>query len=213
MLTELNLARNGIDDAGAVALASALRVNGVLTELDLDANGIDDAGAEALASALRVNEVLKTLDLSYNRISAAGAAAIADALEVNGVPRDVISHGNAMAGWAQHIVYNLKGYLLVMLLIAGAALVGILEHAVETCLLEHAVETCLLEHAVETCLLERARLVRAPSLGVLALDLAGRSASLTSFVRLTSCCVLAAEGGAGGVFRAWTGLWGADLGC
>ena len=204
MLTELNLARNGIDDAGAVALASALRVNGVLTELDLDANGIDDAGAEALASALRVNEVLKTLDLSYNRISAAGAAAIADALEVNGVPRDVISHGNAMAGWAQHIVYNLKGYLLVMLLIAGAALVGILEHAVET---------CLLEHAVETCLLERARLVRAPSLGVLALDLAGRSASLTSFVRLTSCCVLAAEGGAGGVFRAWTGLWGADLGC
>ena len=38
----------------------------VLTELDLSHNGIDPAGAEALASALRVNEVLTTLNLRDN---------------------------------------------------------------------------------------------------------------------------------------------------
>ena len=46
---------------------------GVLTDLVLWDNNIGDEGAKALASALRVNGVLKTLDLRYNEIGDEGA--------------------------------------------------------------------------------------------------------------------------------------------
>jgi len=44
----------------------------VLTELDLSFNGIDDAGALALASALRVNGVLKSINLEYTNLGDEG---------------------------------------------------------------------------------------------------------------------------------------------
>ena len=50
-LTELDLSRNGIGDAGAAALAKAVEINSTLTELNLRANGIGDSGAAALAKA------------------------------------------------------------------------------------------------------------------------------------------------------------------
>ena len=73
VLTNLNLFDNIIGDEGAVALASALRVNKVLMKsLVLWKNNIGDEGAKALASALRGNGVLKTLSL-YGNTSATRA--------------------------------------------------------------------------------------------------------------------------------------------
>jgi len=52
VLTKLDLARNGIDDAGAEALASALRVNGVLTILNLCDNDLGDEGEGVIRDAV-----------------------------------------------------------------------------------------------------------------------------------------------------------------
>ena len=50
-LTEINLWSNEIGDAGARALANALKVNKTLTMINLWSNSIGDAGARALADA------------------------------------------------------------------------------------------------------------------------------------------------------------------
>ena len=41
---------------------------------------MDDTGAEALASALRVNAVLKSINLKYNNLGDEGKGAIRDAV-------------------------------------------------------------------------------------------------------------------------------------
>ena len=75
--------RHQIGDAGAAALAEALKVNKSLTTLDFSQNSIGDAGAAAIAEALNMNKSLTTLYISRNSIGDAGAAAIAEALKVN----------------------------------------------------------------------------------------------------------------------------------
>ena len=67
-VTELNLSWNSIGDAGATAIAEALRVNSTVTKLDLLGNSIGDAGATAIAEALRVNSAVTKLGLSSNSI-------------------------------------------------------------------------------------------------------------------------------------------------
>jgi len=83
MLTNLYLYGNSIGDAGAAALAEALKANTMLTALYLDSNSIGDAGAAALAEALKANKTLTALYLSSNSIGDAGAAALAEALKAN----------------------------------------------------------------------------------------------------------------------------------
>eukprot|EP00929_Paragymnodinium_shiwhaense_P010306 TRINITY_DN11489_c0_g1_i2.p1 TRINITY_DN11489_c0_g1~~TRINITY_DN11489_c0_g1_i2.p1 ORF type:complete len:313 (-),score=38.01 TRINITY_DN11489_c0_g1_i2:11-949(-) len=71
-----------IDDAGAAALAEALkRSAGRLEELSLGYNTIGDAGAQALAAALQHLPQLRALHLGWNSIGNAGATAIAGALK------------------------------------------------------------------------------------------------------------------------------------
>ena len=82
-LTILGLNSNQIGNAGASALADALRVNTSLTELNLYNNQIGDAGATALADALKLNTSLTTLNLNSNQIGDDGASALADALKTN----------------------------------------------------------------------------------------------------------------------------------
>ena len=48
-----------------------------------DSNQIGDAGATALAEALKVNTTLQTVDLGKNKIGAAGKAALKAAIKVN----------------------------------------------------------------------------------------------------------------------------------
>ncbi|XP_066024113.1 NLR family CARD domain-containing protein 3-like isoform X4 [Pocillopora verrucosa] len=82
-LTNLDLSRNRISDAGATCIAEAIKVNKTLTNLYLHNNGISAAGATCIAEAIKVNKTLTNLDLSGNDISAAGATCIAEAIKVN----------------------------------------------------------------------------------------------------------------------------------
>ena len=52
MLTELWLYENDIGDEGAMALASALRVNGVLKSINLEYNNLGDEGEKAIRDAV-----------------------------------------------------------------------------------------------------------------------------------------------------------------
>ena len=99
-LRELYLSNNDdIGDAGAVALAAALRTAPclrdapVLDTLDLSSCGIGDAGAEALALAIRKNPTcLRHLNLSNNHITDVGATSIARALSGNKRHHKEVNH-------------------------------------------------------------------------------------------------------------------------
>ena len=91
-LRSLYLGSNGaIGDAGAAALAAALRTapqstEPVLEVLDLSACDISDAGCEALAMAIRDNPgCVQKLDISNNRITDDGAVSLALAASGTGV--------------------------------------------------------------------------------------------------------------------------------
>ena len=92
-LTVLNLHGNKIGDAGASALAAALRTNGALAELDLSCNSIRARGGADLFRALNFTAVA-VLDLARNGMSekeargsgpggSSAARAIAECLEDN----------------------------------------------------------------------------------------------------------------------------------
>ena len=99
-LTSLDLRGKGygggrIGPRGAMALASAIAVNGSLTKINVSWNSFGSEGAKVFADALRVNGGLTSLDLSSNQLcgldryeggtyTADGITAIADALRVNG---------------------------------------------------------------------------------------------------------------------------------
>ena len=82
-LVKLDLSNNSVSDVGATAVAQALHHNSTLGELDLSNNSVNNAGATALAQALHHNSTLLQLDLSNNNITNAGATALAQALHHN----------------------------------------------------------------------------------------------------------------------------------
>ena len=67
-LTDLNLARNEIDDSVAKSLSRALSVNTTLTYLNLSGNKIGTPGATSLFQVLSRNTTLTYLNLSENNI-------------------------------------------------------------------------------------------------------------------------------------------------
>ncbi|KAJ3293813.1 Leucine-rich repeat-containing protein 71 [Borealophlyctis nickersoniae] len=79
-LKSLSLRANNITDAGAKALAAALKTNRVLTSLSLWDNRVGKEGAEAVAEALRVNATLGCLSLGRNSVGDEGAVAFAKVL-------------------------------------------------------------------------------------------------------------------------------------
>ncbi|MDB5840668.1 MAG: hypothetical protein JWQ23_2620 [Herminiimonas sp.] len=70
-----------IGDEGAIAIASALKVNSALKILDLTGNNIGKEGAKALSSALDKNETLTSLNLSSNKIGATGTSELVPGLK------------------------------------------------------------------------------------------------------------------------------------
>ena len=72
-----------IGNAGAQALAKALKNNQTLQVLLLSQNEIGNEGAKALAKALESNTSLKTLDLTNNPIGNEGLEALANAYLIN----------------------------------------------------------------------------------------------------------------------------------
>ena len=66
----------GIEEAGAIAIGTAMRTNETLTSLDVSHNRIGPWGAEALADGLAFNSHLKYIDLSANPLGKAGVDAL-----------------------------------------------------------------------------------------------------------------------------------------
>ena len=75
-LTDLNLARNKIDDSVAVSLCEALSVNTTLTYLNLSGNEIGASSAYFLSDALLANKTLTDLNLSNNVVDTFGATSL-----------------------------------------------------------------------------------------------------------------------------------------
>ena len=82
-LTDLNLARNKIDDSVAESLSRALSVNTTLTYLNLSGNEIGASGAIYLSGALSENTTLTDLNLSDNEIDTFGATSLFQVLTRN----------------------------------------------------------------------------------------------------------------------------------
>lgn len=72
-----------IGDAGASALAKALKVNQSLTDMRICSNLIKDIGAAAIGEAIKINSSLKRLYLYGNKIGNIGAVGIGEGLKVN----------------------------------------------------------------------------------------------------------------------------------
>ena len=96
-LNGLNLSNNSISNAGAVALGQALCCNSTLEELHLSNNSISDAGAVALGQALHHNSTLMELVLSNNSISNTGVVAIAEALHHNSTLKYIYFSNNSIS--------------------------------------------------------------------------------------------------------------------
>eukprot|EP01052_Picozoa_sp_SAG31_P035130 SAG31_NODE_4201_length_3479_cov_1.626331_1_plen_129_part_00 len=75
-LTELNLARNELGDAGCELLAEALETNAALSKVVLSGNKIGDIGCRRLAASLRKNTTVTKLLLDHNVITGAVATPI-----------------------------------------------------------------------------------------------------------------------------------------
>jgi hypothetical protein len=77
-ITKLDLTDNNIGDAGAIALADAIKEEGSkITDLYLNNNGIRDKGATALADAIKQEgSKISVLHISINRIGDEGTKAL-----------------------------------------------------------------------------------------------------------------------------------------
>ena len=96
-LTDLNLARNEIDDSVAESLSRALSVNTTLTYLNLSGNKIGYRGATSLSGALSENTTLTDLNLSGNEIRTKGATCLFWALLENTTLTDLNLSGNKIS--------------------------------------------------------------------------------------------------------------------
>jgi Ran GTPase-activating protein (RanGAP) involved in mRNA processing and transport len=121
-LLELNLAKHGLRDFGAVELCVGLVANKSLRYLDLRCNklsveccaalndlltktssitslilshnALGDAGALVLASGLRSNRTLQNLDMSHCKIKGGGLIALADGIRHQGMLEQLQLWGN-----------------------------------------------------------------------------------------------------------------------
>jgi hypothetical protein len=79
----LNLADNGLGDAGVTDVLRVLMNMETLTELDLSCNHFGAATADVVADFISTNRVIYSLNISKNNIGDAGAISIARSLEKN----------------------------------------------------------------------------------------------------------------------------------
>ena len=82
-LVRLSLAHNAVGGGGAAALADTLRANCTLTQASLYSNHLHDAAAVSLAAALASNVALTELNLGRNSIGAVGGQALRQCLQSN----------------------------------------------------------------------------------------------------------------------------------
>ena len=99
---ELNLfAKSWVGNGQASAVAEALKSNSSLTFVGFrECRAVDDAGAMAIAGALKCNKTLRKLSLESTRVGDRGAAALAQAVPQSGLSRIDLAYcpvGNAGA--------------------------------------------------------------------------------------------------------------------
>ena len=82
-LTALDLRENRVSCIGATCLAVALQTNSTLTYLNVGSCGIGDSGVKALCEALQHNTTLTNLDLTGTDIGSSRAKFLAEALSIN----------------------------------------------------------------------------------------------------------------------------------
>jgi Ran GTPase-activating protein (RanGAP) involved in mRNA processing and transport len=92
-LKELELTGRAMGDAGAAAVADALRHNSTLESLDLSSSSIQAAGSTFIADAMKENSALRRLRLEYNDVRGVGTFAIAEALRQNDTLTELILYG------------------------------------------------------------------------------------------------------------------------
>lgn len=96
-ITQVDLARHGLDDDFAEQLAFGIAKHAQISRLDLRGNAFGPKAAEHLSVALQQNWVVKTLLLENNILGPQGAVQIAHLLEVNDT-LEVLSLGNQFLG-------------------------------------------------------------------------------------------------------------------
>ena len=109
-LTTIDLSWNHIGEAGAQALAEALKINTSVTTIALYQNNIGDAGAQALAEALKTNTSVKEIDLKGNNIGEAGAQALAEALKINTSVTTIALYQNNIGDAGEQAVQQIMAY-------------------------------------------------------------------------------------------------------
>lgn len=82
-ITELDLASNGIGDAGASAIGKALVKSPSLVMLSLEGNKIGADGCDTFVDGLMANTKLERLNFRLNLLGSAGVTAIAEGIAAN----------------------------------------------------------------------------------------------------------------------------------
>jgi len=88
-VVRLNLAWNGMTDAGAEYMSGALAANTTMQFLDLSSNRIGFPGATAIAKGIEENQTLRSLQLNGNPIGDKGVATIIEAVASKYSVRDL----------------------------------------------------------------------------------------------------------------------------
>jgi Ran GTPase-activating protein (RanGAP) involved in mRNA processing and transport len=88
-IVRLNLAWNGLGDAGAAAMGGSIRENQVLQFLDVSSNRIELEGARSIADGLHENQTLRSLQLNGNPIGDKGVVLVIEAVGVQCSVRDL----------------------------------------------------------------------------------------------------------------------------
>ena len=108
-LTNLNLSGNNLGPSSAESLATALKTNTSLSNLNFSGNNLGPAGAESLATALKTNTALTNLNLYFNNLGPAGAESLATALKTNTTLTNLnMSVNNLGPGGAESLATVLK---------------------------------------------------------------------------------------------------------
>lgn len=68
-ITDLNLSRNGLNDAGFLTFAHVLKNNNSIKVLDLSHNGLGEQSALVLKDIFRSNTAIEAIDLSWNNFN------------------------------------------------------------------------------------------------------------------------------------------------
>jgi len=109
LVQKLDISSNQVDEEGARAMASMLRINKTLRELNISFNFVGDEGTKLMAAALLRNVSLRRLSLRRNDITDKGAKFLASKLPaMQGLKELVLSKNNIGHDGASALLQGLR---------------------------------------------------------------------------------------------------------